>query len=237
MKKLIIICKKIILYGFVSLSIAVSGLVLVACMKQKSPTFFPIALLGSKVEPYTYEDIGLTPENQAPDKDVTNTREPSIPLMSDTERTAIKSYVEEMGSMDMMTEEYWKKTSRNSMKVLSENQYSDEEIKNHLDNLLVDDVPIPDPFRDSLEEVLRRESAAADRYYDGIKEEFPNLSNEHLIQIRIHLTLALVLLRFQKDYNDPNGLTPEILDMAKDKAVKFRQVINTELVKRGVTSL
>ena len=237
MKKLIIICKKIILYGFASLSIAVSGLILVACMKQKSPTFFPIALLGSKVEPYTYEDIGLTPENQAPDKDVTNTKEPSIPLMSDTERTAIKSYVEEMGSMDMMTEEYWKKTSRNSMKVLSENQYSDEEIKNHLDNLLVDDVPIPDPFRDSLEEVLRRESAAADRYYDGIKEEFPNLSNEHLIQIRIHLTLALVLLRFQKDYNDPNGLTPEILDMAKDKAVKFRQVINTELVKRGVTSL
>ncbi|MCP5497016.1 MAG: hypothetical protein H7A23_20875 [Leptospiraceae bacterium] len=66
MKKLIIICKKIILYGFLSLSIAVSGLVLVACMKQKSPTFFPIALLGSKVEPYTYEDIGLTPENQAP---------------------------------------------------------------------------------------------------------------------------------------------------------------------------
>ena len=237
MKKLIIICKKIILYGFVSLSITVSGLILVACMKQKSPTFFPIALLGSKVEPYTYEDIGLTPENQAPDKDVTNTREPSIPLMSNTERAAIKSYVEEMGSMDMMTEEYWKKTSRNSMKVLSENQYSDEEIKNHLDNLLVDDVPIPDPFRDSLEEVLRRESAAADRYYDGIKEEFPNLSNEHLIQIRIHLTLALVLLRFQKDYNDPNGLTPEILDMAKDKAVKFRQVINTELVKRGVTSL
>ena len=237
MKKLIIICKKIILYGFVSLSITVSGLILVACMKQKSPTFFPIALLGSKVDPYTYEDIGLTPENQAPDKDVTNTREPSIPLVSNTERAAIKSYVEEMGSMDMMTEEYWKKTSSESMRALSEIPPSDDEITNQLSDLIANQVPIPEPPRESASEVLRRESAAADRYYSGIKDRFSTFNNEQIIQIRIHLTLALVLIRFQKDYNDPNGLTSEILDMAKDKAVKFRQVINTELVKRGVTSL
>ncbi|MCB1194378.1 MAG: hypothetical protein KDK90_28355, partial [Leptospiraceae bacterium] len=190
-------------------------------------------LLGSKAEPYTYEDIGLTPENQAPE----GQKEPSIPLMSDRERTAIKSYVMEMEDMDMMTEGHWKETSREAMRALSEIQYTDDEINNHLNDFLANQVPIPEPPRKTKEEVLRRETAAADRYYNGIKEEFPDLSNEQLIQIRIHLTLALVLIRFQQDYNDPDGLTPEILDMAKNKAVKFRQEINTELVKRGVTSL
>ncbi|MCP5496992.1 MAG: hypothetical protein H7A23_20755 [Leptospiraceae bacterium] len=236
MKKLIIICKKIILYGFASLSIAVSGLILVACMKQKSPTFFPIALLGSKVEPYTYEDIGLTPENQAPDKEVTDTREPSIPLMSDTERAFIKSVMQEMDDIGIMTEEAFAESSRTGMKAMSEKLPNDVELDEIIDNTL-EDKPVPERPKVSKEEVLRRESAAADRYYNSLREKFPELSKEELIQLRINITLGLVIVRMQKDYNPPDGIPNEVLDMAKDKAVKFRQVINTELVKRGVTSL
>lgn len=53
----------------------------------------------------------------------------------------------------------------------------------------------------------------------------------------INITLGLVIVRMQKDYNPPDGIPNEVLDMAKSKAVEFRQDINTELVKRGVTSL
>ncbi len=234
MKILITICKKIILYGFVFLSVAVLGLVLVACMKQKNPTFFPLALLGAKAqpEPYTYKDIGLTPENQAPE----GQREPSIPLMSERERAVIKSVMQEMDDMGIMTEEAFAESSRTGMKAMSEKPPNDAELDEIIDNTL-EDKPVPERPKVSNEEVLRRESAAADRYYNSLREKFPELSKGELIQMRINITIGLVIVRMQKDFNPPDGIPNEVLDMAKNKAVELRQDINTELVKRGVTSL
>ena len=51
-------------------------------------------------------------------------------------------------------------------------------------------------------------------------------------------TVTLVMIRMQKDFNDPvNEIPDEMLEMGKEKAVNIRQFINAELIRRGITNI
>ena len=86
--------------------------------------------------------------------------------------------------------------------------------------------------------MIRRGTAAGERYFSELKASFPQTSIDELKLLRANLTISLILNKLMRDFNDPiNGIPIELLENVKNQTVKLRQEINTELVNRGVTSL
>ena len=64
------------------------------------------------------------------------------------------------------------------------------------------------------------------------------MTDEQLINLRLKLTISLVVIRMQLDYRDvENGIPEEILLMVRKKTLELRIRINEELIKRGVTKI
>jgi hypothetical protein len=202
-----------------------------ACINKSDSKTLPLIL--GEVKPYTPADIGLT----GPDPSE-NAAQAALPVISERERKAIGEMLEYMAQNEMMTDTYWHTSSRAAKTVLFVEPFSDSALENEIDSRF-DGGSFPEGGPPaSLETVLARESKNADDFFNRVLNDFPKISDEQLIQLRLKLTLSLVMIRLQRDYPDQtNGVPDEILIMVKEKTVVFRNKINDELIRRGVTSI
>lgn len=176
------------------------------------------------------EDLGLPPVTET-------TQSPTLPVISKNESDAIESFLKEMADLDLMTDVSLKKMSVEAWETIRFSPMSDYEIDDKIyREMLGENVPIK--VVSSTSELLQKESNHADAFFERIENDFPNLSIENLISLREKLTISLITIRLQLDYRDEtDGIPDEFLIMTRTKTVAFRQKVNEELLKRGVTNL
>ena len=157
-------------------------------------------------------------------------------MISDGERQAIYTTLKEMDLAGMMTKEFISKSSREAYESMKFQSLTDNELEARIDGELngISYSPKP-PISDA--QILARESAEGDRFYKMFIDDFPNLTNEELVDMRLKLTISLVMIRLQMDYNGSDGLPKDFYEMAKVKTVTTRNKITQELIRRGVTRL
>ncbi|MCE9501574.1 MAG: hypothetical protein K8R21_13900 [Leptospira sp.] len=203
-------------------------LLLTACIVPKSSKLFP--LLPSGVKPYTAEAIGITPPAAAAEQ-------AALPMISDAESQAMKDFLTEMQDLDLMSDQAWQKLSVEAWKTIQFSPLTDNELDSKIFREMRGET-IPDKIAGSNAELLAKESKSADDFFGRIKNDFPVLSNQDLINIRKKLTVSLVAIRLQMDFgDDANGIPDDFLQMIREKTVALRMKISEELLKRGVTSI
>ncbi|RHX91383.1 hypothetical protein DLM76_16765 [Leptospira yasudae] len=198
------------------------------CIKSNSGKVPP--LFTANVTPYTPENLGIpTPPAGSPLA--------TLPAISDNERAAIEESFRTMNENGQLDQKFVKESSAASKEVLFNRELTDAELEAKVDAELKGQ-SYNVSVASTEQQVLQRESLAADAFYGRIEGDLKNMTVPQLIKVRENFTLSLVMIRFMIDYgNTPNGIPISILNMSRTKAVAIRQKVNEELIKRGVTSL
>ncbi|PJZ57315.1 LA_3478 family PerA/PerB upregulated protein [Leptospira barantonii] len=198
------------------------------CIKSNSGKLPP--LFSANVTPYTPADLGIpTPPPGSPLA--------TLPAISDNERAAIEESFRMMNENGQLDQKFVQESSIASKDVLFNRELTDAELEAKVDTELKGQ-SYNVSVASTEQQVLQRESLAADEFYGRIEGDLKNMTVPQLIKVRENFTLSLVMIRFMIDYgNNANGIPISILNMSRTKAVAIRQKVNEELIKRGVTSL
>lgn len=157
-----------------------------------------------------------------------------IPVISEQEREVLSEVVSYMEEQGMADEKVFKEASRENRMIIQGIPLTESEINEKLDAERYGGTWNGQQYR-SLSEVIARESEAADEFYSDLQDQFPVFSDQELMNLRINNTVALLILRVQQDYGKiENGLSDEVLELYRQKAVEFRKAINVELMRRDV---
>ncbi|NCS94318.1 MAG: hypothetical protein GW761_11005 [Leptospira sp.] len=198
------------------------------CIIPNNSNTLPIIAQG--IQAYTPESLGLPPEE-------TNSTRASLPVISENEALAMEKFLQGLEDLDQMTDVALKQQSIEAWKTIQFAEMTDFELNDKIFREMKGET-IPDKVAGTNAELLAKESNSADEFFNSIADSFPELSNEELIDIRIQLTVALVLIRLQIDFGDDEiGIPEEFLTMVRTKNVALRQKITNELIARGVTTL
>jgi len=198
------------------------------CIIPNDSNMLPIIAQG--IQAYTPESLGLPPEEA-------NSTRASLPIISENEALAMEKFLQGLEDLDQMTDVALKQQSIEAWKTIQFAEMTDFELNDKIFREMKGET-IPDKVAGTNAELLAKESNSADEFFNSIADSFPELSNEELIDIRIQLTVALVLIRLQIDFGDDEiGIPEEFLTMVRTKNVALRQKITNELIARGVTTL
>lgn len=201
---------------------------LVNCINPNNSSVLPISATG--IQAYTPESLGLPTEDNS-------TSTASLPVISKNEAKAMENFLKGMQDLDLMTDVALKQQSIEAWKTIQFSPYSDEEMNGKIVREMRGET-IPDKVAGTKEELLVKESNAADAFFGAVVTSFPELTTQELIDIRTQLTVALVLIRLQIDYGDDvQGIPEEFLVMVRTKNVALRQKITQELMARGVKEI
>lgn len=198
------------------------------CIKSNSGKLPP--LFNANVTPYTPEDLGIpTPPPGSPLA--------TLPAISDNERAAIEESFRMMNENGQLDQKFVQESSIASKDVLFNRELTDAELEAKVETEIKGQ-SYNVSVASTEQQVLQRESLAADAFYGRIESDLKNMTVPQLIKVRENFTLSLVMIRFMIDYgSNANGIPISILNMSRTKAVAIRQKVNEELIRRGVTSL
>ncbi len=211
--------------GLVNCLLAV---IFINCINPNNSTVLPITAGG--MQPYTPESLGLPPNESSASR-------ASLPVISANEAKAMESFLQGMQDLDLMTDVALKKQSVEAWKTIQFAPSTDEELNEKIFREMQGET-VPEKVAGSKAELLDKESNAADRFFGAVASSLPELTNQELIDMRIQLTVALILIRLQIDFGDDvNGIPEEFLVMVRTKNVALRQKITQELIKRGVKEI
>lgn len=221
-------CKKLLSHPVIKLIVFSFIFLNFYCIDKKRGSFFP--LFASSASPYTPEDLGLPPEPVV-------FNNVSLPVISNKEAEAMEDMLSEMEDLGLMSDIALKSQSVEAWKTIQFAPYNDHEIDDKIYREALGET-VPEKVAGTKEQLLTKESEAADEFFNKIKTDFPTLTTEELINLRIKLTLSLIMIRFQMDYGDKEkGIPEEFLKMTQTKTVAMRASISEELILRGVTNL
>jgi|JI8StandDraft_2_1071088.scaffolds.fasta_scaffold108704_2 hypothetical protein len=222
-------------YILIFLVITIIGFSLLSCLKSSSGKVFPFLpnQIFTESNQRTADDVGLYSVSGTS----TSGEQIVLPAISENERSAIEASLKQMNDLGMMNTSFWEESSRKGREVLSFQPLSNSQMNDKImANLKGESYSEPTPPSDTY--ILERETRAADNYFSKVEESFPNLTVVQLIAIRTSLTLSLVTIRMQLDYNDKSlGLPDTMFLMVRKKTVESREKVSKELINRGVKSI
>jgi hypothetical protein len=217
----------LMLYLKLTLGLVVLLLTL-SCIGKKNGKLLPA--VPALITPYTPADLGITPPDAGTPLAV-------LPVISEKEREKITLMITDMEAMGMLTDAYWKSAGNAARKSLEFVPVSNAQLDAKIDSALNGTVYTP-PKVPTKEELLKQNEIFADHFYAELASRLPELSDEKLIIYRHQQTLALVTNRMLQDYqNTDEGLPVEFILLSRRKIAAFRDLINEELVRRGVTNI
>lgn len=84
-------------------------------------------------------------------------------------------------------------------------------------------------------EVLSRQRRASTEYSEQLLRDLPGLSSEQLVNLRVKLTVALAILKTQREHNTgPQKIADSILELIETTNQSLRGSIIAEMRRRGI---